>query len=60
VGEAAVRDRAVVEACLNCWTDARWILVRARADKIGDRARGDIFAIIELCATSWTGGHLER
>jgi hypothetical protein len=56
VGEAAVRERAEVVARLNCWIDVRWILLRASADKIGDRARGDIFAVMERCALSWTGG----
>ena len=44
VGEGAARELVVVEACLNCWIDARWTLVRARADRMGDRARGDIVA----------------
>lgn len=52
VGEGAPRDRAAVEAYLNCWIDVRWNLVRARADKMGDRAIGDMSAVLERCVVS--------
>lgn len=50
VGEGAPFDRAAVEACLNCWIDVRWTLVRARADNMGDRVRGGISAVLKRCA----------
>jgi hypothetical protein len=45
VGEVTVRDFAAVEACLNCWMDARCNLVRARAERMAD-LRGAIFALL--------------
>lgn len=44
VGDGGPRDRAAVEACLNCWMDVRWNLVRASADIIGD-LRGAIIVV---------------
>jgi hypothetical protein len=43
VGDEAVRARAVVvEACLNRWTEVRCSLVRASAERSGERATGAI------------------